>query len=250
VVTSSHPLVTVHFQYASESDRRRYPFGSDTRIEGGQNAGGDRHASMVNKATCTLYELWEARYSAAGSTAGSGAIWKLTSNRLRPAGWTSADAAGLPILPGLLNYSQVKEAVESGRPITHAIRFTAQSTQSAYLWPARHEAGAGTNPSLPPMGARFRLKASFNVAGFCASSGAYCADAKAVLTEMQRYGLILADNGSNWFFQGSAYPQWPDGLVSLLKQIPAGAFQAVDESCLMVSPDSGRAAAKPGCPIG
>jgi hypothetical protein len=250
IVTSAHPVVPVKFQYASESDKGPYPFGPDTLIEGGQNAGGDRHAIMVNKATCTLYELWEARYSAAGSTAGSGAIWKLTSNRLRPAGWTSADAAGLPILPGLLNYSQVKEAVESGRPITHAIRFTAQSTQSAYLWPARHEAGSGTNPSLPPMGARFRLKASFNVAGFCASSGAYCADAKAVLTEMQHYGLILADNGSNWFFQGSAYPQWPDGLVSLLKQIPAGAFQAVDESCLMVSPDSGRAAAKPGCPIG
>jgi hypothetical protein len=250
IVTSAHPVVPVKFQYASESDKGPYPFGPDTLIEGGQNAGGDRHAIMVNKATCTLYELWEARYSAAGSTAGSGAIWKLTSNRLRPAGWTSADAAGLPILPGLLNYSQVKEAVESGRPITHAIRFTAQSTQSAYLWPARHEAGSGTNPSLPPMGARFRLKASFNVAGFCASSGAYCADAKAVLTEMQHYGLILADNGSNWFFQGSAYPQWPDGLVSLLKQIPAGAFEAVDESCLMVSPDSGRAAAKPGCPIG
>jgi hypothetical protein len=250
IVTSAHPLVPVTFQYASESDKGPYPFGQDTLIEGGKNAGGDRHAIMVNKTTCTLYELWEARYSSAGSTAGSGAIWSLTSNRLRPAGWTSADAAGLPILPGLLNYSQVKAAVKSGSPITHAIRFTAQSTQSAYLWPARHEAGSGTNPALPPMGARFRLKASFNVAGFCAGSTPYCADAKAVLTEMQHYGLILADNGSNWFFQGSAYPQWPDGLVSLLKQIPARAFEAVDESCLMVSQGSGRAAAKPGCPIG
>jgi hypothetical protein len=156
----------------------------------------------------------------------------------------------LPILPGLLTYSQVQAAVTSGRPITHAIRFTAQATQSAYLWPARHEAGSGTNPALPPMGARFRLKAGFDVAGFCANSAPYCADAKAVLTGMQHYGLILADNGSNWFFQGSAFPQWPDALVSLLKQIPARAFQAVDESCLMVSPNSGRAAAKPGCPIG
>jgi hypothetical protein len=250
IVTSTHPLVTIKFQYASESDKGPYPFGPDTLIEGGKNAGGDRHAIMVNKTTCTLYELWEARYSASGSTAGSGAIWDLTSNRLRPAGWTSADAAGLPILPGLLNYSQVKAAVASGRPITHAIRFTAQTTQSAYLWPARHEAGSGSNPSLPPMGARFRLKASFGVAGFCASSTPYCADAKAILIEMQHYGLILADNGSDWFFQGSAYPQWPDGLVSLLKQIPASAFQAVDESCLMVSPNSGRAAAKAGCPIG
>jgi hypothetical protein len=250
IVTSTHPLVTVKFQYASESDKGPYPFGPDTLIEGGKNAGGDRHAIMVNKTTCTLYELWEARYSASGSTAGSGAIWNLASNRLRPAGWTSADAAGLPILPGLLNYSQVKAAVAADHPITHAIRFTAQTTQSAYLWPARHEAGSGSSPSLPPMGARFRLKASFDVAGFCAGSTPYCADAKAVLIEMQHYGLILADNGSNWFFQGSAYPQWPDGLISLLKQIPARAFQAVDESCLMVSPGSGRTAAKPGCPIG
>jgi hypothetical protein len=250
VVTSSHPLVPVKFQYASESDKGPYPFGPDTLIEGGKSAGGDRHAIMVNKTTCTLYELWQARYSASGSKAGSGAIWSLTSNRLRPAGWTSADAAGLPILPGLLNYSQVKAAVAADRPITHAIRFTAQTTQSAYLWPARHEAGSGSNPSLPPMGARFRLKTSFNVAGFCSGSTPDCADAKAILIEMQHYGLILADNGSNWFFQGSAYPQWPDGLVSLLKQIPARAFQAVDESCLMVSRGSGRAAAKPGCPIG
>jgi len=250
IVTSSHPLVSIRFQYASESDKGPYPFGPDTLIEGGRNAGGDRHAIMVNKSTCTLYELWDARYAASGPTAGSGAIWSLTSNRLRPAGWTSADAAGLPILPGLLNYSQVRAAVRSGQPITHAIRFTAQATQSAYLWPARHEAGSGASPSLPPMGARFRLKAGFDVAGFCSDTAPYCADAKAVLTEMQHYGLILADNGSNWFFQGSAYPQWPGALVSLLKRIPASAFQAVDESCLMVSPDSGRAAARPGCPAG
>jgi hypothetical protein len=250
IVTSAHRLVSIRFQYASQSDKGPYPFGPHTLIEGGKNAGGDRHAIMVNSGTCTLYELWHARYSPSGSTAGSGAIWSLTSNRLRPAGWTSADAAGLPILPGLLNFSQIQAAVKSGQPITHAIRFTAQRTQSAYLWPARHAAGAGANPSLPPMGARFRLKASFNVAGFCASTVPYCTDAKAVLTEMQHYGLILADNGSNWFFQGSAYPQWPDALVSLLKQIPARAFEAVDESCLMVSSNSGRAQAKPGCPIG
>ena len=250
IVTSTHPLVPITFQYASQSDKGPYPFGPGTLIEGGKNAGGDRHAIMVNSGTCTLYELWHARYSRSGSTAGSGAIWTLTSNRLRPAGWTSADAAGLPILPGLLNFAQIQAAVRSGRPITHAIRFTAQSTQSAYLWPARHAAGAGHNPSLPPMGARFRLKPSFNVAGFCAGAAPYCADAKVVLTGMQHYGLILADNGSNWFFQGSAYPQWPDALVSLLKQIPARAFEAVNESCLMVSSHSGRARAKPGCPIG
>ena len=250
IVTNAHPLVSIKFQYPGQSDKGPYPFGAGTLIEGGKNAGGDRHAIMVNSGTCTLYELWHARYSASGSTAGSGAIWSLTSNQLRPAGWTSADAAGLPILPGLLDFSEVEAAVSSGQPITHAIRFTAQHTQSAYLWPARHEAGSGTSPSLPPMGARFRLKASFNVSGFCGSGTPYCADAKAVLVEMQQYGLILADNGSNWFFQGSTYPQWPDALISLLKQIPASAFQAVNESCLMVSPNSGRAQASPGCPIG
>lgn len=250
IVTNAHPLVSLRFEYASESDRGPYPFGPDIAIEGGPGAGGDRHAIMVSKSTCILYELYGARYAGGGSTAGSGAIWNLKSNRLRPATWTSADAAGLPILPGLLNYSQVRAAAHNGTAITHAIRFTAEQTQSAFIWPARHQAGAGPDPGLPPMGARFRLKASFNVAGFCSNSAPYCKDAKVVLTEMQHYGLILADNGTNWYFQGSAFPQWPDALVSLLKQIPASAFQAVDESCLMVSRNSGRATAKPGCPIG
>jgi hypothetical protein len=252
VVTSTHKLVTIRFQYASESNKGPYPFGPDTPIEGGKNAPGnsDRHAIMVNSSTCTLYELWHGYYSGKGSTAGSGAIWSLTSNALRPAGWTSADAAGLPILPGLLDFAQVQAAVSTGRPIAHAIRFTADVTRSSYLWPARHQAGAGLSLNLPPMGARFRLKASFSVASFCRNSAPYCRDAKAVLTEMKNYGLILADNGSNWYFQGSAYPQWPDALVSLLKGIPARDFQAVDESCLMVSKNSSQAAAKPGCPIG
>jgi hypothetical protein len=250
IVTSAHPTVKIAFTYASESDPGPYPFGPGTLIEGGPGASGDRHAIMVSKSTCTLYELWDARYSARDPAAGSGAIWRLASNALRPAGWTSADAAGLPILPGLLNYSQVRAAARTGAPITHAIRFTAAQTQAAYLWPARHAASSDTSPSVPPMGARFRLKASFDVTRFCASPVRYCQDAKVVLTEMQHYGLILADNGSNWYFQGSAFPQWPDGLVSLLKQIPASAFQAVNESCLMVSPSSGQAAARPGCPVG
>jgi len=249
VVTNSHPKVRVSFTYASESDRWLYPFGSDTRIEGGQSAGGDRHALMLDTSSCRLYELWNARYGSR-ATAGSGAVWNLRSNALRPAGWTSADAAGLPILPGLLNYGQVRRAASTGTPIRHAIRFTAVRTRSAYIWPARHEAGSGTSVKLPPMGARFRLRLGFDVAGYCRSSTPYCADAKAVLTEMQHYGLILADNGSNWYFGGAAFPPWPDGLVSLLKGIPASQFQAVNESCLMVSPDSGRAQAHAGCPIG
>jgi hypothetical protein len=249
IVTSSHPLVRIKFRYASQSDKGPYPFGPDIRIEGGKNAGGDRHAIMVNKQTCKLFELYNARW-ATHPTAGSGAIWNLRSNALRPRGWTSADAAGLPILPGLLNYNQVAYAGRTGKPITHAIRFTAQTTRTEFIWPARHEAGDSSSSSLPPMGARFRLKASFNIAGYCSDSEKYCKDAKAVLTEMKHYGLILADNGSNWFFQGAAFPQWPDDLVSLLKGIPASAFQAVNESCLMVSKNSGEAKGKPGCRIG
>ncbi len=250
IVSNAHPLVRISFTYASESDRGPYPFGSGTRIEGGKNASGDRHALIVSKDTCRLYELWDARYSRS-PRAGSGAIWSLTSNLLRPARWTSADAAGLPVLPGLLNYSEVQAAVRTGQPIRHAIRVTAARTRTRYIWPARHEAGSGSSLSLPPMGARFRLKASFPVARFCdTATTRYCRDAKAVLAEMQHYGLILADNGSNWFFGGTAFPAWPDGLVSLLKGIPARDFQAVSETCLRVHKDSGLARGRPGCPIG
>ena len=252
IVTSAHKTVRITFAYPSQSNQVRYPLGPDTPIEGGKNApaGTDRHALIVNKSTCTLYELWQAHYSPNGSTAGSGAVWNLRSDALRPAGWTSADAAGLPILPGLLTFAQIQQAVRTGTPITHAIRFTARFTAHAYIWPARHQAGSGSTATLPPMGARFRLKADFNVAGFCRRTQPYCADAQAVLVEMQHYGLILADNGSNWYFGGTAYPQWPDDLVSLLKKIPASDFEAVNTSCLMVNPNSGQARARPGCPIG
>jgi len=229
VVDSSHPKVSVSFQYADESDRGPYPFGSDTPIEGGQDSTGDRHAIMVENSTCTLYELYDARYSCSGSPAGSGAVWRLTSDALRPAGWTSADAAGLPILPGLLRPGEV-----AGGSVTHAIRFTAARTDTSYLWPARHEAGAASDPSLPPMGARFRLKANFDMSG-------YSAAAQVVLRAMQHYGLILADNGSNWYFQGSADNSWDINLIDELKRVPASAFEALDESSLMVSPDSGQA---------
>jgi hypothetical protein len=234
VVPSGHPFVSLSFQYASESDPGPYPFGPDTPIEGGQSATGDRHALMVDPTTCTLYELYDARYSPTGSTAGSGAIWNLRSNALRPAGWTSADAAGLPILPGLVRYDEVLSG-----SITHAIRVTAATTDTSYVWPARHEAGARSDPSLPPMGARFRLKASFDISGFSPQ-------AQVVLRAMQQYGLIVADNGSNWYFGGSADASWPISLVDELKQVPASAFEAVDESSLMVSPDSGQARSFPG----
>jgi hypothetical protein len=236
-VTPRRPaFVRIHFLYGSQSDRGPYPFSARTPIEGGAGATGDRHALMVDPSTCRLYELFDAQYHPGnGSTAGSGAIWNLQSNRLRPAGWTSADAAGLPILPGLVDYDEVR----SGH-IDHAIRFTAQTTSTAYLWPARHEAGSTGNPNYPPMGARFRLRASFRLpASRCARA------CQVVIQAMKTYGLILADNGSNWFFQGTADRRWSYTMVDQLKQIPAAAFQAVNESCLMVSANSG-AARQPG----
>ncbi len=232
-VTRAHPrLVHIRFQYADQSNRGPYPFAANTPIEGGANANGDRHALMVDPATCKLYELFDAHYHAGNaSTAGSGAIWNLNSNHLRPAGWTSADAAGLPILPGLVNYKQVV----SGH-IDHAIRFTAQTTDTKYIWPARHEAGSVTDAGYPPMGARFRLSARFKLpASKCAKP------CQVVIRAMKTYGLILADNGSNWFFQGTTDRRWTYKMVDQLKQIPAGEFQAVDESCLIVNRNSGQA---------
>ena len=233
VVGASHPKVQVRFRYAGESDKGPYPFGSDTPIEGGKNAGGDRHAIMIEKDTCVLYELYDAHYRTGGrSTAGSGAIWSLDSNKLRPAAWTSADAAGLPIFPGLLRIDEV----EKRGVVNHAIRFTAEHTRTQFIWPARHQAGESNSPKLPPMGARFRLKAGFPI-------GKFRADTQVVLRAMKKYGLILADNGSNWYFQGAAQRGWPIAFLDQLKSIPASAFVAVDESCLMIRPGSGRARA-------
>jgi hypothetical protein len=230
VVDSSHPKINLTFTYSAESDHVPYPFGADTSIEGGSGAGGDRHAIMIDQGTCILYELYNASYNGAGgSTAGSGATWNLGANALRPAGWTSADAAGLPIFPGLLRL----EEVQAGR-VQHAIRFTAQQTDRSFIWPARHQAGAASNSSLPPMGARFRLRAGYSISPFSAAT-------QVVLTAMQRYGLILADNGSNWYFQGAAQGGWSDTMISELKTIPAGQFDAVDESSLMVGPNSAQA---------
>lgn len=232
-ITALQPAFTrVHFTYASQSDRGPYPFAASTPIEGGAGAGGDRHALMVDPATCKLYELYDAHYApVGGSTAGSGAIWSLDSNRLRPAGWTSADAAGLPIMPGLVSYQEVR----SGH-LDHAIRVTAATTNESYVWPARHEAGSVRSSAYPPMGARFRLKASFKLpASRCARA------CQVIVTAMKTYGLIVADNGSNWYFGGTADRRWTYQMVDQLKQIPAAEFQAVDESCLRVSPNSGQA---------
>jgi len=231
VVKPGHRKVRVRFDYADESDRVRYPLGADTRIEGGRGSDGDKHSIVVDTSTCRLYETWNTRVRDGHWVAGSGAVWSLSSNRLRPDGWTSADAAGLPILPGLLRWNEVK----AGR-VDHAIRFTTDLTSSHHLWPARHDAGSRDSLAFPPMGARFRMKAGFSTRGFSPY-------AVAVIRAMKHYGLVLADNGSPWYFQGEQNAHWPAGLVEELKQIPASAFVAVDTSSLQVSADSAEVAA-------
>ena len=234
VVGSAHPKVQVQFDYAGESDRGPYPLGAGVKVEGGQWTSGDRHTVVVDRDTCRLYETFLTRRDGAKWHAGSGAIWDLRSNQLRPRGWTSADAAGLPILPGLLRYDEV-----AARNIDHAIRFTTDITDGSFLWPARHEAGSVNDQRFPPMGARFRLKASYVIAA------SLRADTKAVLAAMKKHGLVLADNGPPWFFQGTADIRWPEALLIQLKQIPASAFEAVDTSSLMISPHSMQARPQP-----
>jgi hypothetical protein len=220
VVGRYHRKVRVRFDYAAESDHVRYPLGRDTKIEGGRNSTGDKHAIIVQKYRCRLFETWNTRVRHGRWRAGSGAVWSLGSNRLRPDGWTSADAAGLPILPGLLRWNEVR----AGR-VAHAIRFTTDVTSRHHLWPARHDAGSTDSWAYPPMGARFRLKASFDASSFGPR-------ARVVIAAMKDYGLVLADNGSPWFFTGERNRNWPEGLVEELKRIPASAFEAVDTSSL------------------
>jgi hypothetical protein len=230
VVDPSHPVVTVDFQYASESDDGPYPFGDDTTIEGGS----DRHALMIDPSTCTLYELFAARWNGGNPSAGSGAVFDLASNDLRKAGWTSADAAGLPIFPGLVRWDEVQAG-----EIDHALRFTVSCTSRRYVWPARHQAGQ-SDRRCPPMGARFRLKRGFNVSRFGA-------DVKVVLRAMKRFGMIVADNGSDWYFQGTVDDGWTNGLLDQLKRVPAGAFVAIDARRCRVSKDSAAFRYGPRC---
>jgi hypothetical protein len=211
VVPATQPKVRVSFDYADESDKGPYPIPAHPKIEGGS----DRHLLIVDRDSCRLYELFAAQRTASGWHAGSGAIWSLRSNALRPAGWTSADAAGLPILPGLARYDEVARG-----HIDHALRFTVERTRRAYVFPARHFASDATDPSLPPMGLRVRLKASFDTSGFPRQ-------ARIVLEALKRYGMILADNGSNWYIGGAPDPRWSNDDLHTLQRVTGKDFEVV-----------------------
>jgi hypothetical protein len=217
VVSALQKKTTVAFDYPDESDYGPYPIPRNVRIEGGS----DRHAVIVDRDRCLLYELFALERRAGGRwRARSGAIWSLRSNRLRPAGWTSADAAGLPILPGLARYDEVAR----GR-IDHALRFTVERTGRAYVYPARHFASDETDPSLPPMGLRVRLKASYPIDGFARQ-------ARIVLAALKRYGMLVADNGSSWYISGAPHPRWSNDQLHSLGRVPGSAFEAVDTRSL------------------
>jgi hypothetical protein len=220
VVSAKTALSRVKFEYADESDRVRYPIPRHVHIEGGPHATGDRHAILVDKSTCRLYELYDLRRTGRGWAAGSGAVWSLRSNHLRPAGWTSADAAGLPIFPGLARWDEVSRGV-----IDHALRFTAPQTRRAYVYPARHYASNSTDASLPPMGLRVRLKANVDIASFPRQ-------ARIVLSALQRYGMILADNGSPWYVSGAPNRHWNNDALHSLGRLTGADFEVVDTSSL------------------
>jgi hypothetical protein len=220
VVRGTQRKAPVQFEYAEESDRGPYPIPSNVKIEGGRNADGDRHAIIVDRDRCRLYELFSLYPTPGGWRAGSGAIWNLRSNRLRPSGWTSADAAGLPIFPGLARYDEVAR----GR-IDHALRFTVSRTRRAYVHPARHFASDATDPALPPMGLRVRLRASFDTRSFPRQ-------ARIVLQALKRYGMVVSDNGSDWYITGAPDRSWSNDQLHTLHRVTGSAFEVVDTTSL------------------
>ena len=230
VVPADQPLTNVIWTaYGDESDDGPYPVPVDAPIEGGTSADGDRHVLVLQQGNCRLYELYRAFPSDGAWEADAGAVYDLSSHALRPDGWTSADAAGLPIFPGLVRFDEVA----SGE-IKHALRFTAPQTQRAYLWPARHFASRITDPRYPPLGARFRLRADFPIDDYSPS-------VQVILRAMQRYGIILADNGSPWYLSGAPDERWDNDTLRELSAVHGRDFEAVDTSSLQIDPDSGQA---------
>jgi PKD repeat protein len=229
IVNNSVTKTTVTFEYDDESDPGPYPIPANPLIEGGSTGEGDRHMLIIQRDEKVLYELYAAEKQPDGSWhAGSGAVFNLEGYQLRPAGWTSADAAGLAILPGLVRYDEVANG-----EITHAIRFTAPRTLKAYVWPGRHYASSITDPSYPPMGQRFRLKASFDTSG-------YPYQARVVLNALKKYGMIISDNGGAWFITGSPDDRWDNDALHTLAQVKGSDFEAVDSTSLMIGQDSGQ----------
>ena len=233
VVPGTQAKVPLSFQYAGESDPGPYPIPPDAPIEGGSQSKGDRHVLVLDRDNCVLYEVFSAYPQSDGSwKAGSGAIFKLNSNALRHETWTSADAAGLPIVPGLVRYDEV-----AAGEIRHAIRFTVPQTRRAYIWPGRHFASSLTGAQYPPMGARFRLKASFDISGFSPEN-------QVILRALKKYGMLLADNGSSWYISGAPDEKWNNDRLRELRRVHGSDFEAIDESSLRADPASGRTLAR------
>jgi len=234
LVPGTQTKLRATFLYASESDPGPYAIPLDAPIEGGSQSTGDRHAIAIDRDNCILYELFNAFPQADGTwKADSGAIFDLRSHRLRPNGWTSADAAGLPIVPGLVRYEEM-----AAGEIRHAIRFTARQTRRAFLWPARHFASRLTEDRYPPMGQRFRLRADYDISGFHPEN-------QVILRALKKYGIILADNGSDWFISGAPDERWNNTRLREIRRLMGADFEAVDMSSLMIDPNSGEARQTP-----
>ena len=223
VVDSTTPTVPVSFDYSDESDPGPYPIPPNAPIEGGAGSSGDRHVLVIDRDRWMLYELFSSYPSGGSWNAGSGAIFDLGSNAVRPAGWTSADAAGLPIFPGLVRYDEV---VEQGE-IRHALRFTVHDSRRGYIAPARHFASDDTSPTRPPMGMRVRLKASFDMSSYPPS-------ARVILQALKTYGMIVADNGGNWFVSGTPDARWNDDELNTLKRVRGSDFEVVEMGDVVV----------------
>jgi hypothetical protein len=226
VVSGSQRLVPISFEYAGESDAGPYPIPADAPIQNGPNSDGDRHVLVIDRDNWRLYEVYRAFPEGGGAWRGvSGAIFDLNSNTLRPEGWTSADAAGLPIFPGLVRYDEVYE----GGEIRHALRFTASRTRKAYVYPARHYASYFNDPNLPPMGMRVRLKAGYDISGFPFP-------VQVVLRALKKYGMLLADNGVDWFISGAPDMRWNDQELSALRAVQGRDFEVVRMGEIVTGP--------------
>jgi hypothetical protein len=229
-VPGTQPKVKVTFDISDESDKGPYPIPANAPIEGGANSTGDRHVLVVDQDACKLYEMWDATPQSGGAwTAGSGAVFDLNSNAMRPSGWTSADAAGLPILPGLVRYEEVAAGY-----VGHAIRITLPTTQKSFVWPARHQAGSTTSASAPPMGTWLRLKSSIDPNTFDPA-------VRPIIVALQHFGAVVADNGSAFYISGVPDSRWDNDKLHTLGSITGSDFEVVDTSSLVVDPNSGQA---------